>query len=83
MSVRMQHFLELRSSRLAGLSEKLVNLNPLNILSRGYSVTFVQPSGAIVKDAASLRSGDTLKTVLFKGTVHSTVTEVRTENGGH
>ena len=83
MSVRMQHFLELRSSRLAGMAEKLVNLNPLNILSRGYSVTFAQPSGAIVKDAASLRSGDTLKTVLFKGTVHSTVTEVRTENGGH
>ena len=83
MSVRMQHFVQLRSSRLAGLAEKLISLNPLNILSRGYSVTFAEPDGAIIKDAAGVRSGDIIKTVLFKGTVRSKVIDVRTDNGDH
>ncbi len=80
MSVRMQHYLQLAGSRLAGQAEKLASLNPLNILSRGYSVTFTQPDGAIVKDAAALRAGQRIKTVLYKGTVISEV--IATEGGG-
>lgn len=80
MSVRMQHYLQMAGSRLAGQAEKLASLNPLNILSRGYSVTFSQPDGAIVKDAAALRAGQRIRTVLYRGTVTSEV--ISTEEGG-
>lgn len=80
MSVRMQHYLQMAGSRLEGQAEKLASLNPLNILSRGYSVTFSHPDGAIVKDAAALRAGQRMRTVLYRGAVISEV--ISTEEGG-
>jgi exodeoxyribonuclease VII large subunit len=55
----------------------LDHLNPLGILSRGYSVTRRMPDGAILKDAAQVKPGDAISTLLHKGAVVSRVEEAR------
>ena len=77
--VRMQHLVHLKDSGFIGVVEKLSSLNPLNILARGYSVTFSLPEGKIIKDALSLKSGDRIKTKVHKGEIVSSVLEVKPE----
>jgi len=74
--VRMDHLFKLKNSQFFGLIEKLSSLNPLNILARGYSVTFKMPEGKIIKEAKSIKTGDTIKTRVYKGDIFSKVTEV-------
>jgi len=71
--VRIEHFLKLKNTEFRALIEKLNSLSPLNILSRGYSITFVLSSGEILKEAASVKEGEKLKTRLYKGEVFSQV----------
>lgn len=59
--------------RLQGLLVSLEHLNPLGILSRGYSVTRKLPQGAIVKDAAEIHDGDLLSTTVSRGEILSRV----------
>ena len=55
-------------------------LNPLAVLSRGYSVAF--SDGKLVKDTACVSAGDRIETRVSDGVIYSTVTETeRTENG--
>ncbi|MCU0650779.1 MAG: hypothetical protein MUC52_00900, partial [Candidatus Omnitrophica bacterium] len=79
MAVRLAHILELKESRFAGVIEKMASLNPLNILSRGYSVTLLLPEGKIIKSASDAKAGGSIQTKLFKGELISRVTEVRTD----
>jgi exodeoxyribonuclease VII large subunit len=74
--VRTDHILKLRSSEFSGLIEILSSLNPLNILARGYSVTFKMPESRIIKDTKMIKVGDSMKTRVHKGEIHSKVTEV-------
>ena len=74
--IRTQHLLQLRQARFTAGIEKLSSLSPLNILGRGYSITFKMPQEEVVKDARSLKSGDSIKTKLHKGEIVSTVMEV-------
>jgi len=79
--VRAGHFLELRRAQFTTAVEKLSSLSPLNILGRGYSITFKLSDNAVIKDASGLRAGDSIRTRLHKGEVTSTVKEV-TKNDG-
>jgi exodeoxyribonuclease VII large subunit len=79
--VRTEHFLKLRQASFNTCAEKLSSLSPLNILSRGYSITFRIADAAVVKEAGILKPGDPIKTRLHKGEIVSKVTEV-IENGG-
>ena len=74
--VRMDHLFKLKNSQFIGLIEKLSSLNPLNILARGYSVTFKMPEGKIIKEAKSITTGEIIKTRVYKGDILSKVTEV-------
>ncbi|MDI6605522.1 MAG: exodeoxyribonuclease VII large subunit, partial [Candidatus Omnitrophota bacterium] len=47
--VRTQHFFSLRETEFKGSVEKLSALSPLNILGRGYSITFKLPENLILK----------------------------------
>ena len=58
--------------RLATASAKLVLLDPANPLKRGYSLTF-DMAGRIVRRAADVNAGDSIKTLLGEGEVLSTV----------
>lgn len=64
-------------ARLTALSASLDHLNPLAILSRGYSVTKRLPEGAILKDPADVQRGDLLNTLLHRGEVISRVEGTR------
>jgi exodeoxyribonuclease VII large subunit len=75
--VRLQHFLELKSADFNKAIEKLSNLSPLNILARGYSITFRMPQETIVKDASLLKPGESLRTRVHRGEVVSRITEVK------
>jgi exodeoxyribonuclease VII large subunit len=78
--VRMEHFFKLRQARFQYVTQNLGSLSPLNILSRGYSITFKFPEGRIIKDASSLKNGEMIRSKLDKGELISQVTEV--ESGG-
>jgi exodeoxyribonuclease VII large subunit len=79
--VRAGHFLELRQAQFSTAVEKLSSLSPLNILGRGYSITFRVSDAAVIKDAAGLKAGESIRTRLHKGEIISTVKEVM-KNGG-
>jgi exodeoxyribonuclease VII large subunit len=74
--VRAQHFLDLKESAFKGLIENLSSLNPLNILARGYSVTFKLADGKIVKDSKTIAVEDLIRTKVHRGEITSKVTEV-------
>lgn len=76
IQVRLNHFLKLRQAEFTKALEKLSGLSPLNILSRGYSITFQMPAGKIIKDALSIKVGEVIKTKLHKGEILSEVREV-------
>lgn len=62
-----KHELEIRT-------EKLIALNPLEILKRGYSVTKKEQS--IVKSCAQIKIGDQIETILKDGKIISKVEEI-------
>ncbi len=74
--VRINHFLNLKESEFSGIVGNLSSLNPLNILARGYSVTFSFPEERILKDAGAVKKGDKIKTKLQKGEIISEVKEI-------
>jgi len=74
--VRMDHFLKLKDSQFTGVIENLASLNPLNILARGYSVTFKDPEARVIKDAGQVNKDDLIRTKVYKGEIISRVTQV-------
>ncbi len=62
-------------TRLGSMTAALDHLNPLGILSRGYSVTRREPAGTIIKNAGDVLPGDRIRTQVFKGVIVSHVEE--------
>jgi exodeoxyribonuclease VII large subunit len=77
IQVHLQHFLELKQADFNKAVEKLSSLSPLNILARGYSITFKMPDSLIIKDARLVKTGGVIKTKLYKGEILSKITEVK------
>jgi len=67
-----EHYMEGKSQRLDSLAARFEALNPLAVLSRGYSVTRL-PDGQVVRDAAQLAPGDEIISQLKKGKVRSRI----------
>lgn len=67
LTTRMTYNLELQRRELNSKIGKLGALSPLNILSRGYSITLKLPKRLIVKDVKVLKEGDRVQTKLCKG----------------
>lgn len=76
LNTNAAHTLKFSRERFLNLTGRLQALSPLAILSRGYSLSMVMPEGAIIKDAAKIKAGDLVKTVLEKGAFISSVREV-------
>jgi len=74
--IRLGHFIKLRQAEFNVAIEKLSSLSPLNILARGYSITFKMPKAEILKDTKFIKIGDTIKTKLHFGEFSSQITEV-------
>jgi exodeoxyribonuclease VII large subunit len=62
--------------RLDRIDTALQALSPLAILERGYALVF-DASGKLVKDAATVKTGDQISARLAKGAVSATVTKGR------
>ncbi len=58
---------------LTSLTAGLDHLNPLGILSRGYSVTRRLPEGTLLKDVSGVQPGDRIATTLHQGEIVSRV----------
>lgn len=60
---------------LGSIEGKLQSLDPLGVLSRGYSVTRIAGSGQIVRTPADVVPGTDLETLVAAGTIRSRVSE--------
>jgi len=63
--------------QLDARTARLESLSPLNVLSRGYSLTRREADQAVVRRAEQVRPGDRLVTILQSGEVISRVEEAR------
>ncbi len=70
-----QIFLERKKQNLVLKTEKVININPLSTLSRGYSIT--RKEGEILKDTASVIVGDEVSTNLYNGAFRSVIIEIQ------
>jgi exodeoxyribonuclease VII large subunit len=71
----IKNILEVKNLELKALSDKLMALSPLNVLARGYSITFDKLSGKVIKDAEEVAVGSELRSVLAKGNLESRVSK--------
>lgn len=73
----MQSKLQLKSSELVldNIEKTISILNPINILKRGFSITYL--NGKSIKDVSQLAEGEKIKTALYKGTIDSTITKIK------
>lgn len=74
-SVRLR--LEKAQANLGAIAGRLQSLSPLNVLSRGYTLTFEENSSTLLRKVSDLRVGDLIVTRLSEGTLLSRVTEIR------
>jgi exodeoxyribonuclease VII large subunit len=76
LSNRCAGLLKIKDMEFLRCARLLASLNPLDILSRGYSVTFA-PGGAVVKGIGELKPGQLVRTRLSDGEFTSQVTEAK------
>lgn len=70
---RMQNLQTSWKNRLSQLSDKLNLLDPMNILERGYSVTYEADTGRIIRESSQVSEGRLIRTALSKGELISRV----------
>ena len=61
--------------KVDALSQRIADLNPDNILERGYSITQRKDTGEIVFDSTAVEKADNLIVSLSKGKLEVTVTD--------
>jgi len=76
MHQSISHCLIISRERVHSLIRRLDSLSPLAVLSRGYSLSTLVASGAIIKETGQIKIGDLVKTMLNKGAFLSKVQEV-------
>ena len=74
MAHQLQRAVAEKKQNLKRLEAQLRALSPLGVLDRGYSITETA-DGTVVRDAADVHTGDTLRTRFAKGTITSKVIE--------
>ncbi|MEC9410870.1 MAG: exodeoxyribonuclease VII large subunit, partial [Pseudomonadota bacterium] len=74
----MQQQLQKKKTELGAGMRLLNSVSPLEVLSRGYSITR-KNDGSVVRDTKELKAGDEIETLIRSGTLTSTVTGVQNE----
>ena len=75
--LELQPIQYLKNSELALENiEKIIQImDPINVLKRGFSITYL--NGKAVKDVSQLEEGAAINTLLFNGTIESTITKIK------
>ncbi len=73
LGLGLRHHVRRDRALLTSLAGALEHLNPIGILSRGYSITRKVPGDAIIKSADEVNAGDLVRTTLHRGEVLSRV----------
>lgn len=68
-----------RTAALSAAGKQLAALNPLSVLSRGYSVASTK-DGTVVRSSGQLRNGDLLHLRFHKGSAYSRIEELFSED---
>ena len=68
-----------KKAALQAYSQRLDDLNPENILKRGYSITVRGDTNVVIRDAAGVQEGDQVRVRLFRGGLDCLVEKVRSE----
>jgi exodeoxyribonuclease VII large subunit len=68
------HRLQLQNAHLAGLRSRLLTLNPLAVLERGFAVVN-RPDGSLVRSIAQVKAGDTIQVQVTDGKFSADVTQ--------
>jgi exodeoxyribonuclease VII large subunit len=72
----VQQYMRQASERLASQAARLETLSPLNVLSRGYSLTRREADQTVVRNAQDVAPGERLLTDVRHGRILSRVEEV-------
>ena len=75
LTSKFDYFFDNKKNLFSSLVEKLNILNPLAVLSRGYSITWKLPQNTILKDAKEVEVNDKVKIKLCKGEMICEVNE--------
>jgi exodeoxyribonuclease VII large subunit len=70
--------LSLAQGRFGTLAARVEGLSPLAVLGRGYAVTWDGSRTRIIRDAATLKPGDTVSVTVEHGSFDATVDRVST-----
>ncbi len=65
--------------RIISLHHRMKDLSPLSILERGYSICFSYPEELIIRKAAQVRPGNSVKIKLYQGQIYSRVSKIEEE----
>ena len=79
LKLAMNTTIEVKSHRYTQAVATLEALSPLKVLTRGYSITFVEEK--VVGTVADVIIGDEVRTVLGDGEIHSCVTKINQKAG--
>ncbi|MCK4922801.1 MAG: exodeoxyribonuclease VII large subunit [Bacteroidales bacterium] len=71
--VKSPKIINLENQKLISFHKALKILDPINILKRGYSLSYFK--GMLIKESGKLKSGDEIQTRLYKGQIISRVTK--------
>ncbi len=66
-------YFRVQQSRFSSVTQRLADLNPENILKRGYSITMKQGSGQVVTDSGQVSPGEELSITLHRGRLNTIV----------
>ncbi|MBE6719877.1 MAG: exodeoxyribonuclease VII large subunit [Ruminococcaceae bacterium] len=75
INLAFKNRIENEGRRISGIARALTALSPLEVLSRGYSIT--KHDGKVVAAIDGLKVGDTITVVLSDGEISADVTEVK------
>jgi exodeoxyribonuclease VII large subunit len=77
------HSVKVSRHRFDAAVGRLDSLSPLAVLGRGYSLTRLLPSGAIVRSAAQTRPGDAVEILLHQGALEARVERLKERDDRH
>ena len=80
LNIHMKQIWARENGRIEKAEQAIRLLDPINVLKRGYSITFLD--GTALRDATSVDEGMLLETRLYHGRFMSRVEEVRDEQSG-